>query len=389
MRIDLILFFLFVLSACGTRPKPQEPTTIIEMDPLLISDQETIHAQTLFDEGTGALEGQLFDLCIEKFNKLIRFKDHPYLQASYYNLGLCYEFKKDFINSENAFKNYLMIAKGESDILDGKVRLGYSLLQNYKADEALILYDDVLKKVFKPLDRAECHLRRAIAYLLKKDFSRADHELSVAISQTTGVFVNGFEGNELMAEIYFQRAEIYKAISNQFELKMPLERMKRAFSDKVRFFRKALYAYVSCIQVHHSYWGLAAGFQLAKMHEDVYYQIIHAEKPDDFDEETTLIYRHQLKKRIFPLLQESVSIYQKNAELGQRIGAQHEWVKATQEKLSELHLMIQKIQEEINKDPLETYQKDQGQNQSQKIQELRSIEQIQTPKEDESQLKLN
>jgi tetratricopeptide (TPR) repeat protein len=385
--VQIYLILLFFLSGCGTRPSTPQSTTIIEMDPLLISSQEAVHAQTLFEEGTGALEGQNFDICIEKLSKLVSFKDHPYLQASFYNLGLCYEFKKNFIKSEESFRQYLIIAKEESDVLDGKVRLGYSLLQNQKADEALSLYHDVLKKVFKPLDRAECHLRRAIAYLIKQDFSRADHELSVAISQTTGVFINGYEGNELMAEIFFQRAEIYRAISNQVELKMPLERMKRAFAEKVKFFRKALYAYVSCIQVHHQYWGLAAGFQLAKMHEDIYFQIIHAEKPDDFDEETTLIYRHQLKKRIFPLLQESVSIYQKNAELGQRIGARHEWVKATQEKLSALHAMIEKIQKEISQDPLEEYEK--KQQKPQNVEDLRSLEQIQTPKEDETQLKIN
>ena len=65
------------------------------------------------------------------------------------------------------------------------MRLGVQLIKNKKADEALSLYDDILlKNTLKPMDRAECHLRKAMAYLIKDDFARADHELSVAISQT-------------------------------------------------------------------------------------------------------------------------------------------------------------------------------------------------------------
>ncbi len=361
LKYHLFLGACLLLCACGTRPVIEKDKTVIEMEPMLITDHGGIQVNVLFDEGVGALNGQLFEQCIDKFSTIVQFKEHVYLQASYYNLGLCYEFMQKHTEAEMAFRNYIALSTDPESILDGKVRLGVQLIKNKKADEALSLYDDILlKNTLKPMDRAECHLRKAMAYLIKDDFARADHELSVAISQTNGLFPNGYQQNELMAEIFYQKGETFRLLSAKVELKLPLEKMKRSLNDKIRFFKKSISHYVSCINVHQSYWATAAGFQLGKLHEDVYYQITNAEHPADFDEETIVLYRHQLKKKIFPILQESIGIYQKNAELGQRIGASNEWIKATNQKLDELKQMIEKIHTEINQDPLEQHLKKNG-----------------------------
>ncbi len=349
---------MLFLIACGTRPVTAPVNPTIEMEPMLITEQGGIQVDVLFEEGVGALNGQLFDQCIERFSTLVKFKDHIYLHPAYYNLGLCYEFVQKHVEAEQAFREYIKLSTAPENILDGKVRLGVQLVKNKKADEALALYEDILlKNTLKPMDRAECHLRKAMAYLVKEDFSRADNELSVAISQTNGLFPNGYQQNELIAEVFYQKGEVFRLLSAKVALKLPVEKMRRALNDKIRYFKKAVSHYVSCINVHQSYWATAAGFQLAKQHEDIYYQITNAEHPADFDEETIVLYRHQLKKKIFPILQESISIYQKNAELGQRIGASNEWIKATDQKLNELKQMIGKVQEEINQDPLVLYEK--------------------------------
>ena len=46
-------------------------------------------------------------------------------------------------------------------------------------------------------------------------------------------------GNDLAAEAYFRRGEIYYALSRKVKLKLPLKKMRAHLKTKVRFFKQA------------------------------------------------------------------------------------------------------------------------------------------------------
>jgi len=314
-------------------------------------------AEELFDEGFGALKGQLFARCEDKLRKYLRYFPHEVsAHAAYYNLGLCMEFQRKYAQAADQFRMYAQLAERSNDRLDGEFRLGYNLIFSAQYQKAKILYTRLLTtEPIKGLDRAECHLRRAMAHSALTDYAEADEDLSLAMSHTNSILGPHRQGNEILAEIYFQRGEVYRQHMGKIELKMPLLRLKRNLTDKKRFFRKSMYSLLECIKVAHTYWAIAAGHQLGVLHEDIYEDLMQAEPPSDFDEETLAYYYFRLEERIAPLVRESISIYEKTVTISAAQGAQNEWVKSTRESLKRLRDLEAHLQMRLALDPLEAY----------------------------------
>jgi tetratricopeptide (TPR) repeat protein len=332
------------------------------MDPLVIyagGKEVPLSGDELFEQGVGALQAQEFPRCIQQLSEhLERFPEHPARLYARYNLALCVELSTRYQEASEELTRYIKEAReggaSRSDLLDGEVRLGFNLVHASKPERALKLYTRLLTE--EPLigfDRAECHLRRAMAHISLEHFAEADRDLSLAMSHINGSIGPNREGNEPLAEVHFQRGELYRKHMRHIKLKMPLERMKLLFADKVLFFRKSLYAYVDALNVHHVYWGVAAGHQLGLLHEQLYSDFMLAEAPEDFDEETLAYYFYELEKKLAPLLKESISIYEKTMTLSVTHGVSNDWVRATERQLKRLRDLEEGVQRRLTLDPLE------------------------------------
>ena len=88
--------------------------------------------------------------------------------------------------------------------------------------------------------------------------------------------------------------------------------------------------------MNHTYWAIAAGHQLGVLHEDIYEDLLNAEYPADFDDETRAYYFFELDKKLAPLLRESISIYEKTITISATQGAGNEWVQSTKSSLIRL-----------------------------------------------------
>lgn len=356
-----LIILLSLLFSCSARPpvKKQEVAELV-METLVIRPQgELLDAQSLFEEGIGAFQGQLFSKCEGHLKSYLEhFSSEIYTHAAHYNLGLCLEFQRKYREAAHHFEQYYQLSKEDSDRLDGAVRLGYNWVFSDRPHDAITLYDELLTTYpLKGFDRAECHLRRAMARLSLSRYAEADRDLSAAISHIYGAIGSQIQGNEALAEVHFQRGEVYRRHMGEIELKLPLSRIKRSIADKTRFFRKSLHAYVSSIKVNHTYWAIAAGHQLGVLHEDIYEDLLNAEYPTDFDDETRAYYFFELDKKLAPLLRESITIYEKTITISATQGAGNTWVQSTKSSLVRLRKIEAELQKRLAMDPLEAYQR--------------------------------
>lgn len=343
-----------LLTACGSRPtRPEAPPVEIEMDPIVVEydldaedDADKIRAydaQSLFEDGFHAFERHDFAVCDTSYGELIeRFPQSELVYLALYNRGLCLEQLGEHRRAGTHFRRYAQLAVDLKAQRDGEFRWGYNLVKTGDYPTALALYDRLLAAEDPgPLDRAECHLRRGIAHARLKHPGEAEADFKKAmrfIDEGTEGFT---QGSELLAETHFRRAELYQALAHDVALKLPVSKMREDLDDKVRFFRQSQDSYIKALNVQHSYWATAAGLKLGELYEEFYLDVLGAEIPADFDLVTRRFYLVELRKQLQPLLEQSLTIYEKNITMSERMGAENEWVAATETRLARLRGLIE------------------------------------------------
>lgn len=358
-----------LLAACGARPAAgpgvgDRPPEVVEMQPVVIESQtgddgnittEAYDAEMLFQQARGAFDGHRFDEAERLYGKLLeRFPQSDLSVTAIYNRGLCLEHLKQYGQAAAHFRRYSQIATTLKDKRDGEFRWGYNLVQTGDFPMALDLYTRLLIETdLSPADRAECYLRRGIALLRLSRYGEAEKDLRRSLDQAAQAYQDELMNNELAAEAHFRRGEIYQRMCREVTLKLPVESMKDDLAEKARFFRQSQASFIDALNVRHSYWATAAGLKLGELYEDFYTDILSAEVPPDFDKDTKRFYFVELRKKLVPLLEQSLSIYEKNITMSERIGAQNEWVKETETRLSRLRSLIEATHREDAAEALE------------------------------------
>ena len=349
------------LKSQNTKQSVDQSKKVIEFDGSIIqANGEAVSADELFERGVQAFESQRFPLCEKHLTDYIKyFPQGSHLYYLHYNLGLCFEFQHKYALAAQQFDLYTQMAlkkKNISDLIDGEVRQGYNLVYAGQGQKSLPIYERLLlKEKLFGFDRAECHLRRGMTYILLKRYAEADRDFSQALGHINGNIGTARKGNEALAEVYFQRGELYRRQMNEILLKMPVQRMRRQLLDKSKLFRKSLYAYVDAIRVHHHYWATAAGHQLGVLHEEMYYGILAAEVPPDFDAEMLAYYFYEMDKKLAPLIRESISIFERTITLSSVKGIANSWVDATKKHLQDMRMLEESIQRRLSLDAIEAY----------------------------------
>ena len=350
MRNLITLSLPLLFAACGARPpvQPPPPPVEVELEPMLVEvdaegQVEAIDAAGLFEDGQAAFARQDWPTCDKEFGRLLeKFPDAPQVHAALYNRGLCLEYLRQYDLAGQHFRRHAQLATDEKDRVDGLFRLGYNLVMGKQHVQAIHLYDELIgNPLIGPADRAECHLRRGTAMLYLDRASQAEKELQLAMALTKEAYEGITDGNDVFAEAHFRRAEIYQRLAHGVHLKLPVESMKGDLAGKVRFFRQSQQSYIDALNVRNSYWSTASGLKLGELYEEFYRDVLSAEVPKSFDADTRRFYIVELKKRLQPLLEQSLAIYEKNITMSERIGAQNEWVAETEVRVQRLRDLIE------------------------------------------------
>ncbi len=343
----LSLLFLFSL-ACGPPPRRE-----LEMEGMMVEvDQNgvlrTFDAQELFEEARAAFARHDFPECEQRYGQLLsRFpKSQRYGLVSFYNRGLCLEQLKRHAEAAKLFEFYAKRTEEPEERQDGEFRTGFNLVRSQQSEAAVALYDRLLaREGLSEADRGECFLRRATARIHLKQLGEAELDLKWAIQHIKVAFGIGLlRGNDLFAEAHFRRAEIYEHLMKQVRFKLPLKSMRGDLKEKARFLRQAQRSFIEAVNVQNSYWGTASGLKLGGLYERFYADILGAETSGDLSAEEHGFYLLELKKKLLPLLESSLAIYEKNITMSQRFGAQNEWVEETERRLKHIRGLMEEIQ---------------------------------------------
>ena len=352
----LKLWIWVLLIGCGGAQRKEDAgTTTVEMEPMVVelsvgedgkTSMKAFDAQQLFEAGEAAFQAKRYDECDRQYTQLLeRFPKSRYVHATLYNRGLCLEEMGQHALAGRHLQRHADLATTLADRRDGEFRWGYNLVKTGDFPRALGLYERLLGETdLNPLDRAECLLRQGIAQAGITRLGLAEKSLEAAIEQVKLGTDGLTRGNDTLAEVHFVRGEIYQRLSHEVPLKLPIEQMEGDFADKTRFFRKSQRSYLDALNVQHPYWATAAGLKLGELYEAFYRDVLSAQVPKDFDEKTTIFYVAELRKKLQPLLEHSLSIYERNMSMSQRIGADNEWVKETESRLERLRELIEETE---------------------------------------------
>ncbi len=351
-RLACSVALLFTLG-CGARPTvPTGDSEVVQMEEMVVEAKDgniaAFDAQSLFEEATTAFQKHEFDECDAAYEKLLdRFPESRFAHSALYNRGLCLEQLSQHIQAAAHFRRHAQLAKDLKDRRDGEFRWGYNLVKAGDHPTAVDLYTRLLAaEDIGDADRAECHLRRGTALIALRRPGAGEKDLKKSMEFVRIAYDGVLRGNDLYAEAHYRRAEIYQALSHGVRLVLPISGMRDRLANKVKFFRQAQSSYIDSLNVQHAYWATAAGLRLGELYEQFYLDVMDADVPKDLSKEEKEVYFVELRKSLQPVLEQSLSIYEKNITMSQRLGAENEWVTETESRVARLRGLIEASERE-------------------------------------------
>ena len=104
-------------------------------------------------------------------------------------------------------------------------------------------------------------------------------------------------------------------------------------------------AYFRVIREGHAGWAAAAGFQIGRMYEILYLDLIALPVPQDLDAETRQLYLDSFQKRVKILLEKAMRAWQANLDMAVRTGTNNEWIAQTEESMKRVKELVARTNE--------------------------------------------
>ena len=324
---------------------------VIQMDPLVFQasgeDGEyrvnTLDPEVLFEEGRLAFRSQRYKESAAVFELfLVHFPNDERALSARYNAGISRERLKEWDAAIVHFEAYLSVAKKERDLVDGRFRL----VMSRKGQEAWTEMGNEVQRLLTleltALDRAEATALMGFAHEKKGDLALAERAYQAALKvETTQVDPELFRTNPHLAMAQYQIGEIYRSLFSAIVFRLPVERMQRDLHDKSTLFLKAQSAYLKAIRRQDKSWALAAGFRTGEIYAAFYEDFLHAEVPDELDNEEIQIYFDELRQQVRPLLERAIRVYERNIKMGARSRQGNSpWVEKTKAHLEKLKKIL-------------------------------------------------
>ncbi len=332
------------LGACGTTR-----TQVVELEPMRFeavptedgAAVEVLEPEVLFREGGAAFAAGDYETAARKYGLVVtHFPDSRWGTVSRYNAGLALEKARRWAEAIPHFTQVAALTAGSKDAHDALFRLAscHEALEDWRAADAAL--SRVLAPEFEgivAIDRLEALARRGRARQLRGDLALAERDYLAALELYRHNLANrAFSSNAYVSLAQFQIGEIYRALFQAIQFRLPLERMARDLEDKANYFLKAQHAYLKAVRMHHPEYAMAAGYRLGAIFESFYDDMMAAEVPDDLSKDELAVYYDELRRKVKPLLTKAIDIYERNIRLGERFGQTDEWVRKTQASLSRL-----------------------------------------------------
>jgi tetratricopeptide (TPR) repeat protein len=352
---------LVVLSSgCATTrsagsPGSKDPVaeSYLELDPMLIrvKDRDTLETEyldveQLFADAYQAYQARRYEEAVRHYDVILAyFPTSRFYLPSLYNGGLAYEQLQYW---EKAAQNYRRIIEAfpdEKEAIDAHYRLA-NVYEQLEAHERVVeLMTLILLRELSHFDRIEAHLRRANALRELGELTEAEqaYRTLLRLNEEAPADERLQEDAHFFVQSYFGIGRIYHIRVSQIRLVLPPERMGDDLQAKAELFLRAQANYIRALRFHHPHWSVAAGYMIGRMYEDFYMDMYRAEIPDDLTREQIRMYFDELSKKIKPLMERAIQVYERNLSLSQRIARTEEaqrWVEATAMHLTRMRAFL-------------------------------------------------
>jgi tetratricopeptide (TPR) repeat protein len=344
-RLGFGVFLVMVVTACATVPVAVESVTLDTL--VLHSDSEgkvrAVEARGLFKEGQEAYTAGRYAESVEKFVLVATlFPSTSYVGHAHFNAGLGLlklERWEDAISHFQTARGRLTKHRDRSDAC-------IHLAAAYEATKQWAKTVEVLTQALAigqllPVDVVETYARLGDALYRQGKLADAEDALKKALEgYRDHIDIPALHQNRHVARAQYLIGEIYQRLFGSIQFRLPVAAMKRDLTDKSHFFLKSQSAFMRCIRLRHSYWAVAAGFQLGKLYEDFYDHMMASEVPSDMSRDDQGIYFDELKRYIKPLVVRAIDVYERNIGMSDRLGENGEWAKKTQERLERMRTIL-------------------------------------------------
>lgn len=339
-----LLVALVCLAACAHKPR----TVHIQMDPVTFTarptgEVELVDAGTLFEQAGAAFRDQRFSDAATLFDRLAAdYPDSRYVAPSLYNAGLSLEGQGDLPAAAERYRRLIARAPDTTDALDACFRLGavYVKLENHAA--AASLYAEIVARKDATLsDRVEALARRGEAQFRMKDLVAAERTLR----EQRRLVTDHATEERLDTDFFVGMGAYYlgQIAHEQYRLlpvRLPEKQLEQDLEAKARMLLVAQGRYLDTIRVKDAEWATAAGYQIATLYREFYDDLVGAPVPPQLTGEAREVYLEELRKQVKNLLHKAVAIHERNVLMAERIGAQNDWVRKSNEQMEQLRRLL-------------------------------------------------
>ncbi|MGM0576993.1 MAG: tetratricopeptide repeat protein [Myxococcota bacterium] len=306
---------------------------------------EVLEPETLFQEAAEAFEASDYEASARKYGLVVKhFADSRWGDPARYNAGLSLERLERHGEAVPYYEAVADRRSGTKDAHDALFRLAtcHESLEEWEAAQAVLSrilapeIDDIL-----PVDRLEAHARRGRARQHLADLALAERDYKAALElYREHLDKQALASDPHVSMAQFQIGEIYRELFQSIRFRLPLDRMARDLEDKSNLFLKAQNAYLRTVRLHHPDWAVRGGYRLGALYERFYDDMLAAEVPPDLEREAVEVYYQELRDKIRPLIRRAIDVYERNLQLGERMGRRGEWVRRTEASLARLKEIV-------------------------------------------------
>jgi tetratricopeptide (TPR) repeat protein len=332
------LFVLLALGgACAHAPgRPRE----ITLDPIEVraGDPESValaalNADELFEVGTAAFAAGNYERAARAFETLIAgppaASAHT-LDDAHYNAGLAWERMGESLRALRHFLPLMDHTSGEA-WASAALRAAENLyhLEAYE-DAAEILHTLAERSRSDPALRIEALVKEAVCRLELGDDAGAETRLRQALGRWTlerredETRIDPFypaQATFFLGEVYRLRFE-----AHPFDPSAALDRLEADLGEKTTLLLTAQGYYLRAIRLGEARWAAAAGYELGRLYEVFYRQMMRARFPDTLrDPAERLAYQQLLQREIRALLEKALGAYERTLAATERLGLRGRW----------------------------------------------------------------
>ncbi len=324
------------------------PSGAVELDPMVLHKSpdgtvRALEARPLFIEATTDYEEGRNEQAARKFMQVAElFPETAYAPHALFNAGLVTQRLERWADALAVLKRAEAGLKKEGDRWDARYQQVICLEKLERYSDVVSLAAEVLAKAkLTVVQRIETRARLGIACYETEQLARAERAFKIVLEdyrKNTGVPT--LEANAYVSRAQYLIGEIYRALFASIKFRLPVETMKRDLTDKSSFFLKGQSAYLRCIRLSNQYWSVAAGYQLGRLYQDFYQDMMTAEVPTELDAADKEVYFQELRKHIKPLVVRAIEVYERNLGMSDRLGEGGEWADKTQASLERMRNIL-------------------------------------------------